>query len=342
MSYLQKHPIILSTVACSFAITQSFSYYMDDAPQENEFLSSTRTLAFGTHHEAVHILQKKLKRLKLYDGQTDGNYGVKTEHAVKKFQRRYLIDVTGRANKETIYKLMEIERNFYLDALKTIEDPIYPGSQGEDVKKLQVALQYFGLYSGKIDGIYGPMTQKAIFHFQAIHNLPLQKTVDETFIEKLWASNKNQISHQTFVQKKKDVPRITTLAYHSTVQKDSFQGKSRLITAARAYLGTPYVWGGESPDGFDCSGYLQFVYRSIGVSIPRTVSDIWNSTVPLKRPSVGDLVFFETYKPGPSHAGIYLGDGTFIHAGNNGVVISRLGNSYWKSRYLGARRVIKQ
>src|SRR5699024_3832125 len=104
-----------------------------------------------------------------------------------------------------------------------------------------------------------------------------------------------------------------------------------VIELARSFIGTEYVWGGDSPSGFDCSGFIQYVFETEDIKLPRTVSDTWNSTKPVDSASVGDLVFFETYQPGPSHMGIYLGDGKFIHAGSsNGVEISELSNSYWE------------
>ncbi|MBT2637967.1 MULTISPECIES: peptidoglycan endopeptidase [unclassified Bacillus (in: firmicutes)] len=111
-----------------------------------------------------------------------------------------------------------------------------------------------------------------------------------------------------------------------------------LVTEAKKYISVPYVWAGSTPAGFDCSGYLNYVYSKAGISIPRTVSSIWDATKSVSSPRVGDLVFFETYKPGPSHAGIYLGNGKFIHSGSSrGVEISDMSNSYWKPRYLGAK-----
>jgi peptidoglycan DL-endopeptidase LytE len=111
-----------------------------------------------------------------------------------------------------------------------------------------------------------------------------------------------------------------------------------LVAESKKYMGTPYVWGGTSPSGFDCSGYLNFVYAKVGVSLPRTVAAIWGETKSVANPKVGDIVFFETYTSGPSHAGIYLGNNKFIHAGSStGVTISELTSNYWKARYIGAK-----
>jgi len=113
-----------------------------------------------------------------------------------------------------------------------------------------------------------------------------------------------------------------------------------LIEEAKKYMGVPYVWGGNTPSGFDCSGFLNYVYNKQGVSIPRTVETLWNSTTPVSAPQKGDIVFFTTYQPGPSHAGIYMGNNQFIHAGSStGVTITDINNPYWKARYLGAKKL---
>ena len=110
-----------------------------------------------------------------------------------------------------------------------------------------------------------------------------------------------------------------------------------LIAEAQKYIGVPYVWGGSTPSGFDCSGFINYVYTKVGLSIPRTVATIWNAGTSVSTPEVGDIVFYETTS-GPSHAGIYMGNNKFIHAGTStGVTITDMSNSYWKPRYLGVK-----
>jgi cell wall-associated NlpC family hydrolase len=118
---------------------------------------------------------------------------------------------------------------------------------------------------------------------------------------------------------------------------------TELTRSALRFLGTPYVFGGTSSNGFDCSGYTQHVFAMMGVSIPRTADAQYYAGKRTKggmRP--GDLVFFQTYESGPSHVGIYLGHDRFVHASSShGVMVSSLSDSYWSSRFLGARRLLR-
>jgi cell wall-associated NlpC family hydrolase len=112
-----------------------------------------------------------------------------------------------------------------------------------------------------------------------------------------------------------------------------------LTRSAMRFIGTPYVFGGTSAAGFDCSGYVQHVFAMVGLHVPRTAdAQYYEGRRPLGGISAGDLVFFETYLPGPSHVGIYLGGGKFVHSSSHGVHVSSLGEKYWASRYLGAKR----
>lgn len=117
----------------------------------------------------------------------------------------------------------------------------------------------------------------------------------------------------------------------------------QLITTAKKYIGVPYLWGGTTPSGFDCSGFLQYVFRQNGLHLLRTSKEQYTMGVYVARNQLqkGDLVFFQTGSNGISHVGMYIGNDQFIHASTSkGVTISNLSSSYWIRTYYGARRVL--
>lgn len=117
-----------------------------------------------------------------------------------------------------------------------------------------------------------------------------------------------------------------------------------LLAYAMTLQGTPYRNGGSDPAGFDCSGFVQWVYSQHGMKLPREVRDQWKEGDEIDRDEVqpGDLVFFETVSKGASHVGIALGGDRFVHApSSRGVVrVERFSNSYWSPRWVGAKRVL--
>lgn len=126
-----------------------------------------------------------------------------------------------------------------------------------------------------------------------------------------------------------------------TVLSRTTQIAANLTRSALRFIGTPYVFGGTSPSGFDCSGYVQHVFAMLGMHIPRTADAQYYAGQSIHGDmSQGDLVFFQTYAPGVSHVGIYLGHGRFVHASSHGVMVSNLSDSYWRVRYIGAKRLV--
>ena len=114
-----------------------------------------------------------------------------------------------------------------------------------------------------------------------------------------------------------------------------------MLRTATDLIGTPYRNGGSTVEGFDCSGFVQYVYAQHGVRIPRTVRRQAEVGARVREAEAGDLVFFQTDGHGPTHVGIALGPDRFIHApSSRGVVrTEHLSAPYWSSRFVGARRV---
>ena len=117
---------------------------------------------------------------------------------------------------------------------------------------------------------------------------------------------------------------------------------NRILQQAQTWLGVPYAFGGCSHGGVDCSCLVQNVYSAVGIHLPRVAVDQFNATIAVSDPQLGDLVFFaNTYEPGISHVGIYIGNGLQINAPTTGEVVSvaPVFTGFWGAHYAGARRV---
>jgi murein DD-endopeptidase len=119
----------------------------------------------------------------------------------------------------------------------------------------------------------------------------------------------------------------------------------RVVLEALGQVGRPYRYGGTSPDGFDCSGLVQYVYREAGISLPRTTVEQYKSgqRIKLRNLEPGDLLFYRFDRRPVDHVAIYLGDGQAVHAPANGraVIVAAVDLPHWKKRYVDAVRVLR-
>ncbi len=122
---------------------------------------------------------------------------------------------------------------------------------------------------------------------------------------------------------------------------------AQAVELALSYVGSPYVYGGSTPKGFDCSGFTSYIYKQFGVSLNRTCSGQLDNGTPVSMSELlpGDLVIFKKYASSSkraSHVGLYIGDGQFVHASTYGVgvIVSGLDEAYYTTGFVGGRRVV--
>ena len=199
------------------------------------------------------------------------------------------------------------------------EEPMHVGDQGDEVLAVQEKLSQMGYVVGSMDGVYGEVTAEAVRTLQKEKNLPVDGKISPELYKTLIG---------------RDLP-VSRGASTATVR--------RLISSSFQYVGVPYWFGGTTPRGFDCSGFTRYVFSQVGINLPRMADGQFSVGRPVSTEKLrpGDLVFFETYEPGPSHVGIYIGNSQFISAtSSRGVVVADLFGYYWGERYIGARRVM--
>lgn len=192
------------------------------------------------------------------------------------------------------------------------------GDNGQEVMSIQKRLVELSYNITNIDGDFGPETERAVKKFQADRGLEVDGIIGSDTYRALM---------------NKEIP----------VNRGRSSIVRRILQTAYSVIGTPYVFGGTSPYGFDCSGFTQYAFASAGISIPRTADNqmYYGRSVSMNNLRVGDLVFYTTYEPGASHCGIYIGNGNFIHAGTStGVTIAPAFTGYWGARYYGACRIL--
>ncbi|WP_195573754.1 C40 family peptidase [Paenibacillus sp. 1001270B_150601_E10] len=163
--------------------------------------------------------------------------------------------------------------------------------------------------------------------------IPFRFLIDQFNLNYTWDS--------ALLQTLPSVNRAESKGQVSVSSQNSFS--SKILNTAYSYLGVPYVWGGMSPNGFDCSGFVSYVFQKHGVGLPRTAHDMYKSlNTSVKAPEKGDLVFFSASGNRITHVGIYTGNNKYIHASSgsaNSVIESSLGSAWSKKTYVGAKRI---
>jgi len=201
--------------------------------------------------------------------------------------------------------------------LTCAEASYHQGDQGQDIAGIQAQLNALGYNAGSADGDFGQATAVAIGKFQRDRGLDVDGVIGMDTYRAI-------------------------MGREIAVSRDGSSLVRRVVQAALRYQGVPYVFGGTSPNGFDCSGFTRYIFAQAGINLPRAADEQYEvgQNVSYGQLQSGDLVYFTTYEPGASHVGIYLGNGQFISAtSSRGIAIARIDSGYWGDRYLGARRV---
>ena len=342
---------------------------------QSALAQTTGLLRAGSQGQAVTELQQLLKDAGHFNHQVTGFYGRVTQNAVRDYQKKHGLTVDGIAGPQTRSHLIgrstttspsssQGQTTPSTPASETVTpstpaestpstsiatQPATPvavntqvlriGANGAQVNHLQEALKQLGHFNHRVTGYFGSVTDAAVRAFQRSQGISVDGIAGPQTLRAIETalSNSPGNGQQQVVQNESQV-KSDKVAKVVPVQQ-GFNAMN-LIADAAELVGTRYLWGGTTPSGFDCSGFVQYVFKNQGVNIPRTVAQQWAAGRSVDKPSVGDLVFFETISSGPSHNGIYIGNNQFIHSGSStGVIVASMNNSYWSQRYLGAKRL---
>lgn len=215
--------------------------------------------------------------------------------------------------------------NEHVDKEETTKVVVSMGDRGEAVKQVQTMLNDHG-FKLNTDGIFGAKTDGAVRDFQEDKSLAVDGIAGPKTMEAL-------ALHAAVEDENLTIKEVN--------EEASTSSQSEIVSIAKSLIGSPYKFGGTTPEGFDSSGFINYVFAEVGIPLNRTHADMWaEDGTHVESPTVGDVVFFEdTYQGGVSHSGIYLGNNQMIHAGteDTGVEITTMDYDYWQDRYRGAK-----
>ena len=287
----------------------------------------------GDKGEEISKLQQALKDLEYYDySSITGYYGPITATAIERFQRTNGLTQDGVAQLETTTLLYSGNAKYFC---------LYPGDRGADVETLQVRLKELGYYTyDTITGYFGTLTTSALKEFQKQNGLTADGKAGKSTRALLYSNNAkaNDASQQSAPANEDN----------ATDQASQSSATEKMLAFANEQLGKKYVFSTEGPNTFDCSGFVYYVLKYVGVSTSRYSSSGFSKVenwLAIDRAALqpGDLLFFKSDSSSSiSHTGIYIGDNTFINASSSGgcVKISSM-SGYYDRNFVLARRVFQ-
>jgi cell wall-associated NlpC family hydrolase len=297
------------------------------------FAASNLPLVYGDRGPLVATVERDLTQLGYYHGAIDGIFGPEVYAGVETFQQAHGLKTTGKIGSKVLSELIQATQPKTNASASLAAPPppagyLYLGSKGAEVLTLQKDLATLGYYTGNATGYYGEVTLKAVVAYQEAQGLPDHGYVGALTLAALSKSLAAQGQENSLVSR----GGISTTA-------------TAIIGLALKYVGASYVYGGASPaTGFDCSGFVQWVYGQFGIQLPRTTFEQWNAGthVAMSQLQPGDLVFFTTEGVFCNHVGIYLGGGQFISdtAPGQGVQVQNLNSAFFVGAFDGGVSVI--
>ena len=283
----------------------------------------------GDKGSEIEKLQQALKELEYYDySSITGYYGPVTTTAVKRFQRTNGLSEDGIAGPQTLGLLYSGNAKYF---------SLYPGDRGADVETLQVRLKQLGYYTySEITGYFGTITKSALKEFQRQNGLAADGIAGKNTRAVLYSDD----------AKAYDASQQSDESSDDTQDTQQLSETEKMLAFATEQLGKKYVYSTEGPSTFDCSGFVYYVLKYMGVSTSRYSASGFSNVsgweqVGFDSLKPGDLLFFKSDSSSSiSHTGIYLGGGTFIHASSSCgcVKISEL-EGYYERNFVLARRV---
>lgn len=304
---------------------------------------------------------KKLQRGEVVEGVMNGdrilvdyNYGIYEIDKGKGLIIKQKVNSSLSLEKNTLLFVTPSIFSTTLDELNTVEKPI--DANGFEIVELKDGEKVNGWLQIKLaDGLIGWIIESSVIEDKSKnkaveHKRYVLKTLnkDGIVIPRAAEVSINSVTKDGFIITYKE-KKIEVKPDEIGTEKPAPLGQARgtakhLLDFAKTKLGIAYVWAGDgiSDGGYDCSGFTRAVFASVGINIPRTAASqsVLGSHVDWNDLQPGDLMYFETYKEGVSHVGIYMGDGKMIHAGGDRVQIQSIYTNYYKERYLFSKRIL--